>query len=62
MTHVPFIEEEPPTYCVGLLGATCHSAAHGQGARTTMIERRILRIEMALRRAGIEVEHLDLPK
>lgn len=62
MTHVPFIEEEPPTYTVGLLGAICHTPDVAQRARMEMAERRILRIEMALRRAGIDVEHLDLPK
>lgn len=50
---------------VGLLGAT--SPLDGgielaKGAQINMIERRILRIEMALRRAGIEVEAIELPK
>lgn len=30
-------------------------------AQLDMVERRILRIEMALRRAGIEVEAIELP-
>lgn len=51
------------TIGVGLLGA--HSpASHGvvgaDAARLLMIERRILRIERALRRTGIEVEDLEL--
>jgi hypothetical protein len=49
----------------GLLGAGAygpHAADLIGGERLLMIERRILRIEMALRRSGIEVEHLDLPE
>jgi len=49
---------------VGLLGASVPSS-HGiealKGAQILEIERRILRIEMALRRAGIEVEMVDHP-
>ncbi|MDF7777835.1 hypothetical protein P1X14_21450 [Sphingomonas sp. AOB5] len=49
----------------GLLGATYDprcgiDAAHS--ARDTMIERRILRIEMVLRQLGIEIEMLGLPE
>lgn len=50
---------------VGYLGATfdmSHGVNAGQHARDTMIERRILRLEMVLRRAGIEVEQCDLPR
>ena len=61
MSHVPFYEDEDPQYSVGLLGATTTSPAYGDTVRINMIERRILRIEMALRQAGVEVEHLDLP-
>ena len=49
----------------GRLGARAygpHAAALIGEEQIDLIERRILRIEMALRRAGIEVEHLDLPK
>lgn len=55
----------PQMLGVGYLGATFdinggQSAA--QHARDTMIEQRILRLEMVLRRAGIEVEQCDLPR
>lgn len=57
------------TVGVGMLGASVlfdesagFSQAMAQGARDVMIERRILRIEMALRQAGIEVENLPLPE
>lgn len=49
----------------GLLGATAdgeYAAQLIKGERLLMIERRILRIEMALRQSGIEVEHFPLPK
>lgn len=49
----------------GILGATCpasHGVVGANAARLLMIEQRILRIEMALRRAGIEVEALPLPE
>lgn len=52
-------------YGAGLLGAAVygpHAADLIKEERLLMIERRILRIEMALRQAGIEVERLDLPK
>ncbi len=61
MTHISFIEDEDLQYSVGLLGATTTSPACADAVRINVIERRILRIEMALRQAGIEVEHLDLP-
>lgn len=57
--------EMPVMFGVGYLGATCDSRfgqASFQAARDAMIERRILRIEMALRRAGTEVEHIPLPE
>ena len=53
------------TIGIGLLGATAsgeQALAKLPEARLEMIERRILRIEMALRRSGVEVEFLDLPK
>ena len=49
----------------GRLGAVAygpHAARLIGEEQIDLIERRILRLEMALRRAGIEVEHLDLPK
>jgi len=48
----------------GLLGAVAYGPCAGEmikEERLRIIERRILRIEMALRRAGIEVDMLDLP-
>lgn len=48
-------------YSVGLLGAVTNTLGHAQDVRLIEIERRILRIEMALRRAGIEVEAVDFP-
>lgn len=45
----------------GILGATATDPRLLDNARLLMIERRLLRIEMALRRAGIEVENIDLP-
>ena len=62
VSHVPFIEDERPEIGVGRLGATCHHAHAAQAAQLDMIERRILRIEMALRRTGVEVEWINLPK
>lgn len=50
---------------IGRLGATVwpnQSQISMLVAALDMAERRILRLEMALRRAGIEVEHIDLPK
>ncbi len=55
-----------PIRCgVGMLGATFDQRGGmigAQAAQAEMIERRILRIEMALRRAGIEVETFPLPE
>lgn len=48
---------------IGLLGATFDSrmgVVGAQAARDEMIERRILRLEMLLRRAGIEPEMIPL--
>ena len=53
MTHVPFIEDAPTIYTAGLLGATGESAHAASANRLTMIERRILQIEEALRKAAI---------
>lgn len=55
---------EMPSVCgIGRLGATFDSK-HGKimadAAQLDMIERRILRLEMLLRRAGIEPESVDL--
>ena len=53
------------TVGAGLLGAvrTGPGAHHYiEEERLRVIERRILRIEMALRRSGMEVEDLDLPE
>lgn len=50
-----------PVYSIGLLGASGQSAAEAEAMRLITIERRILRIEMALRRAGIEVENVEMP-
>ncbi|MDQ4421505.1 hypothetical protein OOT33_13840 [Sphingobium sp. DEHP117] len=53
---------------VGKLGAFITGFGDGveptmlRAAQLDMIECRILRIEMALRQAGIEVEALELPK
>jgi len=58
------IEAFPQIIPVGRLGAIAPKAWGAAGANAAamdMIERRILRIEIALRRAGIEVESLDLP-
>jgi hypothetical protein len=38
------------------------SAAELSAAQIDMIERRILRLEMVLRMAGIEVDQLELPQ
>jgi len=49
----------------GLLGATSfgpHAAAMVKEERLRMIEKRILRIEMLLRSAGMEPESLPLPE
>ena len=46
----------------GLLGAEGRDFEEAKANRLTMIERRILRIEMLLRRAGIEPEMIDLPQ
>lgn len=57
--------EMPETMGVGYLGATfdARGGLHAaQAERDEMIERRILRVEMALRRAGIEVESVELPR
>lgn len=50
-----------PTYGAGLLGASGRTFAEAEAMRLITIERRILRIEMALRRAGIEVELTPFP-
>ncbi|KKW92636.1 hypothetical protein [Sphingobium chungbukense] len=50
-----------PTYGSGLLGACGRTPAEAEGMRLITIERRIIRIEMALRRAGIEVESIPFP-
>lgn len=54
----------PQSVNVGFLGATSY-AEYGREAwdeaRFTMIERRILRLEMVLRRHGIEPESANLP-
>ncbi len=53
-----------PTISIGRLGATVPQAYDRTMmlmAALDMAERRILRLEMALRRAGIEVEHTELP-
>jgi len=50
---------------VGRLGALTHQRASEISmlmAALDMAERRILRIEMAMRRAGIEPELVELPK
>lgn len=66
-----FIENDGRITANGTIGIGCLGAVVPdtpiyphvmQNARDEMIERRILRIEMALRRAGIEVENIDLPK
>lgn len=46
----------------GILGAVGNSPEQASANRTLLIEQRILRIEMALRQAGIEVESLPLPE
>lgn len=54
----------PITRCESLTAQDVTTVSAITGAITAqlgMIERRILRIEMALRRAGIEVEELELP-
>ncbi len=50
-----------PVYGVGMLGATCTHPEQITSARLDMIERRILRMEMAMRRAGNDPENLPLP-
>ena len=48
---------------IGMFGATLplkHGLGMAKGAQIAMIERRILRLEMALRRAGFEVEEIPL--
>ena len=55
----------PEMIGVGKLGATVRKDFSDFGylvAALDMAERRILRLEMALRRAGIEVEMTELPK
>jgi hypothetical protein len=50
---------------IGMLGAvspTAHGLEAAKEARLLMIERRILRAEMLLRRAGIEPESIELPR
>ncbi len=56
-----WIDIRAQSFGSGLLGATGATAQEAKNARLNLIERRIIRIEMALRRAGIEVEALDLP-
>lgn len=63
--HVTWTHDDgSQTFGVGRLGATITAPAHSltstlaHGAQLGEIERRILRIEMALRRAGIEVEEV----
>jgi len=46
---------------IGMLGAVGSSFEGAKEARLAMIERRILRIEMLLRNAGIEPESIKLP-
>lgn len=50
---------------IGMLGAVspkAHGYKAAQASQLRMIEQRILRIEMLLRRAGIEPESLPLPE
>lgn len=57
--------EIPQTISIGRLGATARLDCPEYlqlSAALDMAERRILRLEMALRRACIEVERLDLPR
>lgn len=49
------------SYGIGMLGATASAVHEIPEQRLLMIERRLLRIEMAMRRAGIEVEMVELP-
>lgn len=56
--------ETPEIVGVGLLGATVDARFglnNARDERLTMIERRIIRIEMAMRQGGIEVERIPLP-
>lgn len=56
------VSEAKAYYCSGMLGATAEHWELLEEARLVMIERRILRLEMLLRRAGIEPESVELPK
>lgn len=47
---------------MGALGAVGRNFEEASANRLMMIERRILRIEMLLRRAGIDPEMLELPR
>lgn len=51
-----------PAYGSGLLGASGRTPAEAEAMRLSTIERRIIRLEMALRRAGIEVELVEMPR
>lgn len=59
--YVKLDELFPPSFGIGRLGAICSHTGLAAAAQADMIERRLLRIEIALRRAGIEVEALQLP-
>lgn len=56
------VDIPPPTYSIGLLGAATNNRHCIEEARLCMIERRILRLEMLLRRSGTEPETVELPR